>query len=146
MNQKKQKQKLEPGQGTPEMVYRMIGLAIRAGRAATGTEAVLKALSHGQTRLVIVAEDTAAGTSRQVETAAARDAVPVNRFGSKTTLGHWTGHEERAIVAINDQGFADRLQMLIDCLPGRNPDPGEIAADRIDSGADIGHDGEDKMR
>ncbi len=146
MNQKKQKQKLEPGQSTPEMVYRMIGLAVRAGRAATGTEAVLKTLSHGQTQLVIVAEDTAAGTSRQVETAAARDAVPAIRFGSKTELGHWTGHEERAIVAINDQGFADRLKILIECLPGSNSVPGEIDADRIDAGADIGHDGEDKMR
>lgn len=116
MNQKKptrRHQALESRTITPEAVYRLIGLAIRANQAKTGTEGTLNAIGHDQVRLVIVADDAAENTRHQIELAAIRNQVPLVGFGCKSELGHWTGHAERAIVAVLDQGFADRLQDLI---------------------------------
>jgi ribosomal protein L7Ae-like RNA K-turn-binding protein len=42
--------------------------------------------------------------------------VPFRRFGSKSELGHWTGHEERAVAVIQDTGLAGRIEELIDAL------------------------------
>lgn len=94
-------------------VYRMIGLATRAGRTVTGTEAGLKSIDRDKAWLVILAEDTAENTREQVVRAADRKQVSRAEFGSKADLGRWTGHPERAVVVLTDQGFADRIIELM---------------------------------
>lgn len=94
-------------------VYRMIGLATRAGRTVTGTEAGLRAIDRDKAWLVILAEDTAENTREQVKRAADRKQVSMAEFGSKEELGRWTGHPERAVVVLTDQGFAARIIELM---------------------------------
>jgi ribosomal protein L7Ae-like RNA K-turn-binding protein len=94
-------------------VYRMIGLATRAGRTVTGTEAGLKTIDRDKAWLVILAEDTAENTREQIQRAADRKQVTIAEFGSKEELGRWTGHPERAIVVLTDQGFAARIIELM---------------------------------
>lgn len=98
---------------TPLAIYRMIGMATRAGRTTTGTEAGIKAISHGKAFLVILAEDTADNTREQLTRAAERNQVRLAGFGSKEELGRWTGHPERAVVVLTDQGFAARIMELM---------------------------------
>ena len=97
----------------PLAIYRMIGMATRAGRTVTGTEAGIKALSRGKAFLVILAEDTAENTREHLTRAAARNQVALAGFGSKEELGRWTGHPERAVVVLTDQGFAARINDLM---------------------------------
>ena len=97
----------------PLAIYRMIGMATRAGRTTTGTEAGIKAISHGRAFLVILAEDTAENTREQLTRAADRNQVKLAGFGSKEELGRWTGHPERAVVVLTDQGFAARIIELM---------------------------------
>ena len=94
---------------SPLAVYRMIGMATRAGRTVSGTEAGIKAISHGKAFLVVLAEDTAGNTREQMTRAAERHQVPLMGFGSKEELGRWTGHTERAVVVLTDHGFAARI-------------------------------------
>lgn len=112
----KQPMKPKPEQlpANPDTVWRMLGLAIRAGRATTGTEAAEQALRRHKACLVMVAADTAENTRRQITNQCQQAGVPCRQFGSKAEMGHWTGHETRAVVAILDQGFARQLQQLID--------------------------------
>ena len=96
----------------PLAVYRLLGLARRAGRVISGKEAVHKAIRQHQARLVILAEDAAERTVRQVQQAAENSHVPVAVFGDKQQIGHWTGTMNRAVIAVVDTHFALRLQEL----------------------------------
>ncbi|MDW7657533.1 MAG: ribosomal L7Ae/L30e/S12e/Gadd45 family protein [Bacillota bacterium] len=96
-----------------QAIYRMIGLARRAGRVIGGTDAVDKAIRQQQARLVIVASDAAGRTCRQIEQTASHDRIAVTVFGEKQQLGHWTGSVNRAVLAIVDTHFALRLHDMI---------------------------------
>ena len=55
-----------PDVDVTEAIYRLLGLAKRAGRTICGTDAVHKALSQRQAHLVLEAEAAAARTNRQM--------------------------------------------------------------------------------
>lgn len=97
-----------------DAVWRMLGLATRAGKVQTGAEAAEMALRRKNARLVIVAEDAAANTADKIKGLCRRYAVESRRFGSKSEIGRWTGHEERAVAVVLEPGFARRIEELID--------------------------------
>jgi ribosomal protein L7Ae-like RNA K-turn-binding protein len=97
----------------PETVWRVLGMAVRAGRAVSGTEAVLNALRRQKAQLILVAEDSSENTKQKFIPPDRPPVIPVLVVGSKAIIGHWTGHEERSVAAILDQGFANRLKQLI---------------------------------
>lgn len=105
---------------SPDAVWRLLGLAIRAGRAVAGTEAAEKAIRRKRACLILLAEDTAENTSRQILKQCQQSAVQCRRFGSKSELGHWTGSEERAVAAVIDPGFARKLEQLIDTIAAQD--------------------------
>jgi ribosomal protein L7Ae-like RNA K-turn-binding protein len=101
---------------SPEAVWRILGLAVCAGKAITGTQAAEKALRRQSACLVIVAADIAENSGQKILRQCSQAQVPVRQFGSKSDLGHWTGHEERAVAVILDTGLAGRIEELIDAL------------------------------
>lgn len=95
-------------------VWRILGLAVRAGKVQTGAEAAEQAVRHKKARLVLIAADAADNTADQLLSRCQRDKIPVRRLGSKAELGHWTGKAERAVAVVLDAGFADRILELAD--------------------------------
>lgn len=101
-------------QAEPEAVWRMLGLAARAGRVVIGAEGAAKAVRRQKAQLVILAADAANDTAQKAKRLCRRAGVPFRQFGTKNEIGHWTGHTARAIVAVLDDGFGRRLTTLID--------------------------------
>jgi ribosomal protein L7Ae-like RNA K-turn-binding protein len=97
----------------PAAVWRLLGMAVKAGQAVGGAEAVQQALHRQKARLILVAADSSANTKAKYLPPGRQPAVPVLIFGSKAEMGHWMGYKERAVAAIQDQGFANRLWQLI---------------------------------
>lgn len=95
-------------------VWRMLGLAVRAGQVQTGAEAAEQAIKRQKAHLVLVAEDSSGSTVEKILNQCRREDVPARLFGSKAGLGHWTGRDERAVAAILDAGFAKRIIELVD--------------------------------
>ncbi|MGI6334302.1 MAG: L7Ae/L30e/S12e/Gadd45 family ribosomal protein [Saccharofermentanales bacterium] len=103
-----------PEKAEPEAVWRMLGLAARAGRVLIGVEGVAKAVRRHKAQLVILAADAAADTAQKAKRLCQQAGVPIRQFGTKNEIGHWTGHTARAIAAVLDDGFGRRLTTLID--------------------------------
>ncbi|MBP8990184.1 MAG: ribosomal L7Ae/L30e/S12e/Gadd45 family protein [Clostridia bacterium] len=111
-----------------QAVYRLLGLARRAGRVIGGMDAVEKAIRQHQARLVIVACDAAERTGRQIKETARREHIRVVEFGQKQEIGHWTGSSSRAVVAIMDTHFAVRLNDLIEQTPAESAEEKALSA------------------
>lgn len=90
----------------------MLGLAKRAGKLICGSDAVEKAARKGQIRLLILSGDAGPNTTGRLEQVGRVTETPLLTFGDRQTLGHWTGKEERVVVGLTDQGFADRIMAL----------------------------------
>lgn len=87
-------------------LFSYLGLAMRAGKLASGDGAVLDAIRGGDARLVVLAEDASDNTRKKITDKCNHYDVPLLVIGSRGELGACTGKEERVVFAVTDAGFA----------------------------------------
>lgn len=93
----------------------LLGLARRAGAVVAGAEAVEEALRRRRVRLLLLAGD-AGNDAVRLARAAERQGVLLVELGSlagKDELGRLTGMGSRVLVAVTEQGFAERILRLL---------------------------------
>ncbi len=92
--------------------WRLLGLAARAGKVITGSDAVEIGLRREKGFLLILAEDMAENGAEKLRRVAAAHNITVISLGTREDMGHWTGKIERVAILVADKGFADRLLEL----------------------------------
>lgn len=97
-------------------ILSMISLAKKAGKLVSGEFAVDAAGKSGEACLVILAEDASDRTRKSVTDMCRFYEVPWMIFGTRETLGHAIGKENRAQIAITDANFAAGIQKLLSNL------------------------------
>ncbi len=95
-------------------VLSMLGLAQRARKLVSGEFTVDKAIKEKTARLVVIAEDASANTRKGFTDSCKYYHVPCMVYGSKEELGHCIGKEQRAVIAILDDGMADSVGRLLE--------------------------------
>jgi len=103
-----------------EKILSMLGLATKAGKTVTGTQACSIAIKRNKTKLVIIAADASENAKSPAINLCKANGADYVLFSSKDDLGHFTGKSERAIVAIIDEGFALRIKEMISIFSKHN--------------------------
>ena len=93
-----------------EKAASMLGLAMKAGKVASGEFSAEKAIRSGSAHLVILAEDASENTHRKFRNMAVWYKVPVTEFLPKADLGRRIGKGERSVAAVTDKNLADAIQ------------------------------------
>lgn len=91
-------------------VFGVLGLARRAGSVVTGTGAVRDAVRADAARLVLLAEDAAAGQVGKVANLLRHRSIPRVTWGTREELGRAVGAAPLSAIAIMDEGFALKLR------------------------------------
>ena len=105
------------GKGRPE-VFRLLGLARRAGAVAPGTDATRRAIRRGEARLVLMAGDASGVQLNKIRKELNNRPIPQVTLGDRATLGAAIGKAPLAAVAVTDESLAIRLlQDLNDAVP-----------------------------
>ncbi|MCI8744102.1 MAG: 50S ribosomal protein L7ae [Lachnospiraceae bacterium] len=91
----------------------MIGMAMKAGKVASGEFATEKAVKTGKAALVIVSEAASENTKKKFRNMCDYYQVPIYFFGEKEELGHAIGKEFRASLAVLDDGLAKAIEKNI---------------------------------
>lgn len=92
-----------------DKILQLAGLATKAGKTVSGEFSTEKAVKDRKAKLVIIASDASANTTKLFENKCAYYAIPYMIYGDKFALGKVTGHDMRASLAITDKGFASSL-------------------------------------
>ena len=92
----------------------MLGIAQKAGKVVSGGFLCEKSIKARQARLVIRAVHAQKNTVSTSSNKCTFYNIPFCFYGTKQTLGHAIGKEERSCVAITDQGLADSINKLLD--------------------------------
>ena len=87
-----------------------LGLSQKAGKLVSGDFAVKAALKAGTVQLLVVAQDTAPNSKKELCYLAAQAGVPVLELLTRWELGSAIGKGQRAAAAITDSNFASMLQ------------------------------------
>lgn len=83
-----------------------LGMAMRAGKLATGDEIVLKAVRANKAKLVIIAGDASDNTKKKFRDKCTSYDVPLMEVYDRVSLGRAIGKAERVVLAVTDVQFA----------------------------------------
>lgn len=92
----------------------LIGLINRAGQLTSGEELVLKEIRKGKAKLVLLSSDASHNTSKKITDKCLYYNVPLKKVNDRYILGQAIGKEARVVVAILENGFAKKLEELLD--------------------------------
>lgn len=95
-------------------ILSLLGLAVRAGAAVSGSFSVDKVGKGGRAQLVIVASDASDNTKKHYSDMCRYYGIPFALYGTKETLGKAVGKDYRSAAAVLDRGFANSIMKHID--------------------------------
>ena len=98
-------------------VYRLLGLARRAGAVAPGTDAVRRAIRTGEARLILMAGDASGVQLEKIRTTLRDRASPQAVLGDRDALGAAVGTAPLSAVAVTSVEFAERVRAEL-AVPG----------------------------
>ncbi len=101
---------------TDKQVFSLLGLCARQGAVKSGEFLTEQTIKERKALLVIVAGDASDNTKKNFKDSCNFYKVPYRIFGTKDTLGHATGHETRASMALTNAGLAEKIISIIDEL------------------------------
>jgi ribosomal protein L7Ae-like RNA K-turn-binding protein len=87
-----------------------LGLALRAGKLASGDEGVLKAVRSGTAKIVFVASDASDNAKKKYKDKCVFYGVPFSEEFERRELGHSIGKAERVVVAVTDEGLSELVR------------------------------------
>ena len=105
---------------TKDKILSLAGLAMKAGKVASGEFATEKAVKSGLARLVLVAGDASDNTKKMFANMCDYYKVPLYYYGDKETLGAAIGRQYRASLALTDEGFAEAVTKEIEKMKIEN--------------------------
>lgn len=85
---------------------KMIGLAVKARKASTGTAICIEELKRNRIKLLFIASDCSENTREKVFSAIADKNIETSKVFTKEQLGSIIGKEEISVVGIKDFNFA----------------------------------------
>lgn len=96
-------------------ILSFLGIAMKAGKVASGEYQTETAVKSGHAFLVIIADDASANTKKKFENMCKFRQVPCIAGDGKEVLGRAIGRQDRAILALLDERMAatvmDRLKL-----------------------------------
>ncbi len=87
----------------------MVGLAVRANKAAFGVFMSEKAIDEGRAKLIVAAEDIGASNRRRIENRCDEFDVKLIFYSDKASLSRAAGKKDMPVIAICDDGFAEAI-------------------------------------
>lgn len=90
-----------------DKVLSLLSLATKAGKTVGGEALVEKAVKEGKASLVIISSEASGNTRKKFTNMCSYYQVPLYVHGTKEELGHFTGREFRASVAVLGREFYD---------------------------------------
>jgi ribosomal protein L7Ae-like RNA K-turn-binding protein len=106
---KRQRKALTAMASRTTSVFRLLGLARRAGAVAPGTHAVRRAIREGEARLILMAGDASSVQLDKIRTTLYDRTIPQAVLGDRNTLGAAVGLAPLSAVAVTNRSLADKL-------------------------------------
>lgn len=94
-------------------IYSFLGLAMKAGKLASGEVQVEHAVKAGKAFLVIVAADASENTRKKFGNMCEHYRTPICCFGRMEELGASIGKELRSSLAVMDENMATKMMKQI---------------------------------
>lgn len=97
-----------------DRVLSLLGLAEKSRNVVSGEFSTDKAIKEGKARLVLIGSDASGNTKKAFTNSCDFYKVDCYEYSTKEDLGHCLGKEQRAVVAVTNNGFAASIKKLLE--------------------------------
>lgn len=94
-------------------VYGLLGLAARARKVVSGTDACIQEIKKNGIKLLIVAEDASEKTKKNFQFYCKNSGIPIYIFGNIEELSKTIGKSNKAIIGIKEENFSKEIVRII---------------------------------
>lgn len=101
-------------------IYSMLGLCMKAGKIAYGSDMCEENIKNKKAKVLIIANDTSDNTKKKFENISKRENIDLFFFGDINSISHSIGKNNKAIIAILEDGFANKIKDMLKELKGAN--------------------------
>ncbi|MFQ5627258.1 MAG: L7Ae/L30e/S12e/Gadd45 family ribosomal protein [bacterium] len=100
-----------------DKIFKLVGLARRAGKIALGMSMLEKMIRRKRVALILIAEDATTNTVDKV--LSLQPSCPYLVFGAKTEWGKALGRDQIAVLGVLDPNFAEGILLNYDAEEGK---------------------------
>ena len=97
-----------------DRVYGMLGLAARAGKIVSGSDAVIGAIRLGNVQLLIITKDISRNSLDKILKNMGSGEITCYSFGTSEDLGFALGKPDRTVAAVTDKSFAEGISAILE--------------------------------
>lgn len=101
-------------------IYSMIGLAMKAGKVAFGSDMCEDKIKRKDASLIIIAEDASINTKDKFIKLASLYNINIVVFGEMDLLSSSIGKSNKGVFAVLDNGFGNKILQMVKELKGAN--------------------------
>jgi len=98
----------------------MLGLCMKAGKLAYGSDMCIEKIKYKKVSLLIVAEDASENTKERFRRVATQNEIPIYFYSTIDELSHDIGKNNKAVYGVMDKNFAMKMNQLFEELKGAN--------------------------
>jgi len=101
-------------------IFSMLGLCMKAGKLAYGTDMVEEKIKYNKVSLLIVAGDASEKTKENFKWIAVQNNLKIHFCSTIDELSSKVGKDNKAVFGIMDKNFAEKINKLFEELKGAN--------------------------
>lgn len=91
----------------------LVGIAMKAGKLACGTEAVEETIEKKKAKLVIMAQDASEKARENMTYQCQKNQIPIAIFGTIEMISKAIGRPNKAVVSIKDKNLGEEINKII---------------------------------
>ena len=100
-----------------DRVFGMIGLAARAGKVVSGSDAVIGAIRSNNVKLLIITRDISRNSLDKILKSMNSDKeITCYSFSTSEEVGYALGKPNRTVAAITDKSIAEGISAILETL------------------------------
>lgn len=94
-------------------IYSMIGICMKAGMLAFGSDMCIENIKINKIKLLIIAQDASLKTRKKFIDICEKYQIKYHIFGDIEILSKSIGKNNKAIIGIMDRGFSEKIDQMV---------------------------------
>ncbi len=94
-------------------VFGLLGIAMKAGKIACGTESVTETIERGKANLVMISEDASDKSKTNMKFLCNKNNIKIIEFGTIEEISKAIGKQNKSVVSIKDKNLGEEIYKII---------------------------------
>ncbi|MBR6034133.1 MAG: ribosomal L7Ae/L30e/S12e/Gadd45 family protein [Clostridia bacterium] len=94
-------------------IFGLLGIAMKAGKIAFGTESVIESIEKGKAVFVLISEDASSKSKENMKFLCEKNNVKIVEYGTIENISKSIGKQNKSVICIKDKNLGEEIYKII---------------------------------